>query len=232
MKKTCVCVLVLLILFCSFASAADENRFVFSTTDIKGNETDESILEGYDIVLFNVWEPWCGPCVREMPALEKYYQMYKNKNVLIVGLVNRAVYPGFDPEEVVSETGVSYPVLNYCSEFDPFFTELLFPASLFMDEKGHVIDVLEYVAESKVPAARADARDYAAGAYDRYLNDPAYAQYQPLFELLKSAAEGGEEEILALARYYALEQYYGTDTLYGSLSDESWGYVFNALVNG
>ena len=42
---------------------------VFSTTDLEGNAVDQSILEGYDLTLVNVWATYCTPCLEEMPDL-------------------------------------------------------------------------------------------------------------------------------------------------------------------
>ena len=62
--------------------------------------------------MINFWEPWCGPCVGEMPELE---QMYQNRGgeLLILG-----VYWTEDgAAEVLSETGITYPVILFDSVF-------------------------------------------------------------------------------------------------------------------
>lgn len=223
--------LTVLLVFSSMCiGMTEEDRLTFNTTDLNGNTVDESILEGYSLILFNVWEPWCGFCVEEMPELEHIYQMYKEQGVLIIGLVNRSPYDGYYPEDEIRETGVTYPILNYCAAFDPYFPEFSFPASLFIDGQGHTIDVKELLMPSMLLTAQADAADYAAGEYDAYLNDPAYAAYQPLFDLLKAAAEGGENDIRALAAYYLEDNYCGTDAFYGSLSNETWEDIFSTLT--
>ena len=58
-------------------AAAHSDSFAFSTTAIDGSTVDESLFEGKKLIMINLWEPWCGPCVQEMPALEKLYQEYK-----------------------------------------------------------------------------------------------------------------------------------------------------------
>ena len=42
----------------------DNNRLQFSTVDIYGRPVDESIIQGARLVILNIWEPWCGPCVK------------------------------------------------------------------------------------------------------------------------------------------------------------------------
>ena len=39
---------------------------VFSTTDLEGNAVDQSILEGYDLTLVNVWATYCTPCLEAL----------------------------------------------------------------------------------------------------------------------------------------------------------------------
>lgn len=87
---------------------AAEKQFRFSTTDLDGNAVDESIFDGYDLIMLNFWAYWCGPCVREMPELEKLHQAYPN--VLLLGVI----VDDSDMDEtraVIESTGVTYPVL-------------------------------------------------------------------------------------------------------------------------
>jgi len=37
-------------------------------------------------VFLNFWATWCVPCREEMPAMEKLYQEYKDKNFVVLGV--------------------------------------------------------------------------------------------------------------------------------------------------
>lgn len=124
--------------------------FRFKTTDREGNEWDESVFASYDLVMINIWEPWCGPCVKEMPDIAKLYENYKDKNVLIIG-----VYSDTSMEETVDQlikdSHVTYPVFHYSQEFDRFQTGYV-PTTVFFDREGHVMkapDGEHYVIGSK-----------------------------------------------------------------------------------
>lgn len=59
----------------------------FTGTDLDGNDVDQGILEGYDLIMINIWATFCGPCLREMPDLSELAAEYEAKGVRIVGLV-------------------------------------------------------------------------------------------------------------------------------------------------
>lgn len=66
-------------------STAAERTFRFSTTDIDGNAIDDSVFEGYDLIMLNFWAYWCGPCVQELPELQKLQEQYPN--LLLLGVI-------------------------------------------------------------------------------------------------------------------------------------------------
>ena len=105
----------------------------FTGTDQYGNEINENVFREHVLTMINFWEPWCGPCVGEMPELE---QMYQNRGgeLLILG-----VYWTEDgAAEVLSETGITYPVILFDSVFQRYQTGYV-PTTIFVDPGGHVI---------------------------------------------------------------------------------------------
>ena len=111
--------------------------FTFKTTDRAGNTYDESIFASAKLTMINFWEPWCGPCVKEMPELQKLYETYRDRGFRILG-----VYSDFEYEEemrqVVEQTGVQYPILEYVDVFNQFQTGYV-PTTIFVDGSGHVV---------------------------------------------------------------------------------------------
>jgi thiol-disulfide isomerase/thioredoxin len=60
------------------------------------------------IVIVNFWASWCGPCLEELPALERLSQRYPEK-IAVIGV-------GIDDDrislaEAVKKMGVSFPVV-------------------------------------------------------------------------------------------------------------------------
>jgi thiol-disulfide isomerase/thioredoxin len=58
----------------------------FVLTDLKGRKWTLSDLKG-KVAFINLWETWCGPCLMELPFVEKLsLQMKPNRDVLILTL--------------------------------------------------------------------------------------------------------------------------------------------------
>lgn len=111
--------------------------FTFTIYDMAGNAYDESIFAEHQVTMINFWEPWCGPCVAEMPELEKLYEDYKDKGLLIIGVFSSTDTLD-DVNKVLSDAKITYPILIYDSVFDQFQTGYV-PTTIFVDQNGHII---------------------------------------------------------------------------------------------
>lgn len=111
----------------------------FTMVDLDGNTIDESIFAENKLTVINFWEPWCGPCVNEMPELEKLYEDYKDQGLLIIGVFSDTTMMD-DVHAVMDEAGTTYPICEYVSAFDAFQTGYV-PSTIFVDENGKLIDI-------------------------------------------------------------------------------------------
>ena len=119
-------------------SAFDENAVLFNTYDRDGNIFTESIFSDYEITMINFWEPWCGPCISEMPGLAKLYEDYTEKGLMILGVYGDTSMEE-DVDYILQMTEVTYPILYDFYEFAPYRTVYV-PTTIFVDKEGHVID--------------------------------------------------------------------------------------------
>ena len=109
----------------------------FSTTDREDNAWDESCFQQAELTMINFWEPWCPPCVGEMPELEKLYENYQDRGFQILG-VYATPNQEEDVDDILTDAGITYPILHYCSEFDQFQTGYV-PTTVFVNSRGEVI---------------------------------------------------------------------------------------------
>lgn len=93
--------------------------------------------------MINAWEPWCGPCVNEMPDIERLYKAYKNKGFEVVGVCSQQY--AADARGIVSSNGITYPVVF---DGDPNFGILdsgYVPTTVFVDGNGHILSAEPFV---------------------------------------------------------------------------------------
>ena len=95
--------------------------FDFTAMDKDGKTVKLSDFKDKKVYI-NMWASWCGPCMREIPELEKVYQKYKNnKDFVFLSITspNDAEFKNQSPQDKskdvilkkAKELGATYPVL-------------------------------------------------------------------------------------------------------------------------
>lgn len=142
--------------------------FTFQAVDvISGREIDETVFREHTVTMVNIWEPWCGPCVMEMPELEQLYEDMQSEGVGILGVF----YTEEGAAEVLEDCGITYPVIRETPEFYQFESGYV-PTSFFVDSRGHVL--------------KSDAAD-ARGIL--FISSNSYAGWKSTIESLMSDGE-------------------------------------------
>ena len=67
-------------------------------------------------VLVDFWSPWCGPCRREIPNIQKVYADYKDKGLQVLSLAVWERKPQSHTIETAAELGMDWLHINNCGQ--------------------------------------------------------------------------------------------------------------------
>ena len=83
-----------------------------SVESLEGEPVDLGDFEG-KLVVLDFWATWCKPCITLMPGLQRLYDSYAEKGLVVVGV---SIDEGADRvkkiRKFVDKVGVSYPIFS------------------------------------------------------------------------------------------------------------------------
>ncbi len=101
---------------------------------------DSSEYAGKPLII-NFWGTFCPPCRAEMPALQKVYEEWKDKGVVLIGI--NLSEDRLSVENFIRQVGVEFPILldrNRLVEKD--FGLKQYPTTFFIRPDGTIADIL------------------------------------------------------------------------------------------
>jgi len=139
--------------------AKTSKKYDFSSVDLEGNKISSQLYAENKITMINIWGTFCGPCIREMPDLEKLNQANKGKDFQIVGIViDLTDYNGkiissvlADAETIIAGTGVSYKNIVPSRDMLTGFLRniMAVPTTIFVDKDGNQLGELYMGSKSQ-----------------------------------------------------------------------------------
>ncbi|WP_284640310.1 thiol-disulfide oxidoreductase ResA [Paenibacillus silviterrae] len=125
------------------------NLFLADKKPVQGGKAPEFKLVGLDgkqhqlsdykgkIVVVNFWGTFCEPCRNEMPALDRQYAKWKDKNVVVLGL-NIGERP-VSVRTFVEQYNVKFPILlDDNEEIRKRFGVRDYPTTFFINPDGRI----------------------------------------------------------------------------------------------
>ena len=114
----------------------------FNYENYKGGRTTLKDLKG-KLVYIEIWATWCGPCIKEMPALTQLIKNFKGKNIEFVSISVDSKRDYEKWRKMIPEKNVGGIQLladkSLESEFMKAFSISLIPRTLLLDEGGKII---------------------------------------------------------------------------------------------
>ena len=90
------------------------------------------------VALINLWATWCVPCQTEMPALQSFYNKYRDNGFIVIGINDGD--PTSDVLQFVKDYNLTFPIWldpTYIATEQAFKTMNL-PTSFVIDRNGTV----------------------------------------------------------------------------------------------
>lgn len=113
----------------------DKDGKLITLKDLKGK-----------VVFINFWATWCGPCIAEMPSIQKLYDQYKDNPEVVFVLLeaegNKTKATKFMENKELT-LPVYYPSGNIPQEF---FRGSL-PTTVILDKEGNIAHITEGMAD-------------------------------------------------------------------------------------
>lgn len=113
----------------------------FELQSLDGKKVKLSDYKGKKILL-NFWATWCPPCRIEMPHMEKFYEEFEKKDVVVLAVnLTRTEKSVEDVPKFVGEYGLTFPVvLDEKGIVSNYYQVVAYPTSYFIDSQGIIRD--------------------------------------------------------------------------------------------
>ena len=136
-----------------------EETFDFLATDLDGNIVRFSDYADAKVLMINFWEPWCQPCLSEMPDLENLWSQYKDRGLVILGVFTST---GMDEDirAVQTQYGISYPLLRGEDERLLALQTDYVPTTVFVNADGRILTQEPIIGAKSLEEYEAMIKEY------------------------------------------------------------------------
>jgi len=113
----------------------------FVVEDLNGEDVPLKDFKG-KMVLVDFWATWCKPCLETMPALQKLYNTYSDKDFAVLGV---SIDEGKDRvvkiKKMVDKMDISYPIFSDAAQMPAWhqFKVKAIPAMFLIDGDGQIV---------------------------------------------------------------------------------------------
>lgn len=116
----------------------------FTAKTVSGEDINSDLFKDSKLTVVNVWGSWCGPCVQEIPELQKLYESMKDKDVNVIGLAQDAGTDLDAVKEIIDKNKVTYQNIVPEGATEDFVMSIMaFPTTFFVDSDRNIVGVIQ-----------------------------------------------------------------------------------------
>ena len=116
----------------------------FTAKTVSGEDISSDLFKDSKLTVVNVWGSWCGPCVQEVPELQKLYESMKDKDVNVIGLAQDAGTDLDAVKEIIDKNKVTYQNIVPEGATEDFVMSIMaFPTTFFVDSDRNIVGVIQ-----------------------------------------------------------------------------------------
>lgn len=120
-------------------------NYTLNLIDQKGNKVSLKDLKG-KVVFINFWATWCGPCIAEMPSIQKLHDKFKdNKDIVFVIL--EAEGNKTKATKFMENRKLNLPLYYPAGDFPAEFFRGSLPTTVILDKQGNIAHITEGMAD-------------------------------------------------------------------------------------
>ena len=119
--------------------------YAWTLRSLDGTEVSLESARG-KVIFLNVWATWCGPCVAEMPSLQRLHEKVRGDDVFFAFVTQE---PAEVAKAFLEKHKLTLPVFTMTGELPPAFQRKGVPSTFVLSKRGAI-------AFSHVGAARWD----------------------------------------------------------------------------
>lgn len=104
----------------------------------------DSLISRNEFTILNFWATWCTPCIKEMPLLDEFHKVNKDKPIGLIGFTD---YRADDTDELekiknlINKLNINYPILiDTSTHVRNKYKAGILPATVLIDGEGKVVD--------------------------------------------------------------------------------------------
>lgn len=98
------------------------------------------------LTMVNFWATWCGPCIEELPSIQRLSSTYAGRMQIVTVLYDSQNSGAVETAlRTMSDIGVTLPTYRYSGALKSAFTAhdplTALPTTFFVDQNGHIVNI-------------------------------------------------------------------------------------------